>query len=35
MAGERVTWDDAPQGSKISGLEQQILEMKSAKEVVR
>ena len=31
MAGERVTWDDATQGSTISGLEQQILEMKSAK----
>lgn len=31
MAGERVTWDDATQGSTIAGLEQQILEMKSAK----
>ena len=31
MAGERVSWNDATQGSTISGLEQQILEMKNAK----
>lgn len=31
MAGERVSWNDATQGSTISGLEQQVLEMKNAK----
>ena len=31
MAGERVSWSDATQGSTISGLEQQVLEMKNAK----
>ena len=30
MAGERVSWNDATQGSTIAGLEQQILEMKTA-----
>ena len=31
MAGERVSWNDATQGKTISGLEQQVMEMKSAK----
>ena len=31
MANSTVSWDDATQGSTISGLEQQVLEMQSAK----